>query len=71
MSEVKESKMLLFRVDVIMALSILKRVATRFAACGRGNKIMFNNLLIYCISNSPAGKLTWLSLIAIQVVCNI
>ena len=45
MSEVKEGGMLLVRVEVIMALSILKQVATRFAACERGNKIMLNNVL--------------------------
>ena len=28
-------------------------------------------LAVYFISNSPAGKLIWLSIIAIQVVCNI
>ena len=53
MSEVKEGGMLLLRVEVTIALSILKPVATRFAACERGNKVM----LIYCISNFPAGSL--------------
>ena len=60
--------MLLLRVEVTIALTILKRVATRFAAVKGGKKLCFT---IYCISNSPAGKLTRLSLIAIQVVCNI
>ena len=44
MSEVKEGGMLLLRVELTIALSILKRVATRFAACERGNKVMFNLL---------------------------
>ena len=50
MSEVREGGMLLLRVELTIALSNLKRVATRFAACERGNKVM----LIYCISNFPA-----------------
>ena len=53
MSEVREGGMLLLRVELTIALSNLKRVATRFAACERGNKVM----LIYCISNFPAGSL--------------
>ena len=53
MSEVREGGMLLLRVELTIALSNLKRVAIRFAACERGNKIM----LIYYISNFPAGSL--------------
>ena len=67
MSEVKEGGMLLLRVEVTIALSILKRVATRFAACERGNKVIFNLLFLYF----SCRKLTRLSLITIQVVCNI
>ena len=47
MSEVKEGGMLLIRVEVTMALTILKQAATRFAACERGNKVMVNNLLYF------------------------
>ena len=45
MSEVKEGRMLLARVEVIVALSIFKQVATKFAAYERGSKVMINNLL--------------------------
>ena len=44
MSEVKEGGMLLLRVELTIALSILKRVVTRFATCERGNKVMFSLL---------------------------
>ena len=50
MSEVREGGMLLLKVELTIALSNLKRVATRFAACERGKKVM----LIYCISYFPA-----------------
>ena len=46
MLEVKEGGMLLLRVELTIALSILKRVATRFAACERGNKVIFNLLYL-------------------------
>ena len=42
MSEVKEGGMLLLKVELTIALSIFKQVATRFAACERENKVMFN-----------------------------
>ena len=54
MSEVKEGVMLLVTVEVTMVLSILKRAATRFAACERGNKVMFNNLLYFQFSCQEA-----------------
>ena len=44
MSEVKEGRMLLARVKVMVALRIFKRV-TRFAACKSGSINMGNNLL--------------------------
>ena len=43
MSEVKEGRMLLARVEVMVVLRILKRV-TRFAACKGGSIDMGNNL---------------------------
>ena len=46
MSEVKEGGTLLLRVEVTIALSILKQVATKFAACERGNKEMINLLFL-------------------------
>ena len=47
MSEVKEGGMLLVRVEVTMAFSVLKQAATRFAAYERENKVMVNNLLYF------------------------
>ena len=52
MSEVREGGMLLL-VELTITLSNVKQVATRLAACERGNKVM----LIYCISNFSAGIL--------------
>ena len=46
MSEVKGGGMLLVRVKVTIGLSILKQVATKFAACERGNKEMINLLYL-------------------------
>ena len=45
MSEVKEGRMLLARVEVMVALRIFKGAVTRFAACKRGSIVMGNNLL--------------------------
>ena len=45
MSEVKEGRMLLARVELTVACSIFKQAATRFVTCERGSKVMVNNLL--------------------------
>ena len=45
MSEVKEGRMLLARVEVMVALRIFKRAVTRFAACEMESTVMGNNLL--------------------------
>ena len=45
MSEVNEGRILLARVEVMVALRILKLAATRFAACERKSTVMGTNLL--------------------------